>query len=90
MESILHEVPPGGHHLGTKHTLRHFRDAFYRAVLFDYHSGESWELLGSADSEVRAAAKVKQLLTDYEAPPLDQAIDEELQDYMARRKREAR
>ena len=90
MESILTEVPPGGHHLGTKHTMRHFRDAFYRAELFDYNSGESWELLGAADSEVRAAAKVQQLLREYEAPPLDEGIDEELQEFMARRRREIR
>ncbi len=90
MESILTEVPPGGHHLGTKHTMRHFRDAFYRADLFDYNAAESWELLGSQDSEVRAGAKVQQLLREYEAPPLDEGIDEELQDFMARRRREIR
>lgn len=90
MESILHEVPPGGHHLGTKHTLRHYRDAFYRAELFDYNSAESWELLGAADSETRAGAAVKKLLAEYEAPALDEGIDEALQDFMARRKRESR
>lgn len=90
MESILHEVPPGGHHLGTAHTRRNFRDAFYRAELFDYNSAESWQLLGGADSEARAAVKVQKLLQEYEAPALDPAIDEALLDFMARRKRESR
>ena len=41
MESIK-EVPPGGHHLGTDYTMKHFRTAFYRAELFDYNSSEQW------------------------------------------------
>jgi len=88
MDSILHEVPPGGHHLGTAHTLRNFRTAFYRAELFDYNAAEAWQLDGALDSEARAAKKVEQLLYHYELPPLDPAIDDELQDFMARRKRE--
>ncbi len=88
MDSILHEVPPGGHHLGTQHTLRNFRTAFYRAELFNYDSAETWQIKGGEDSETRAAAKVQQLLRDYEMPPFDPAVDEELQAFMVKRKRE--
>ncbi|MFN0172043.1 MAG: trimethylamine methyltransferase family protein [Bryobacteraceae bacterium] len=87
MESIA-EVPPGGHHLGTAHTMRHFRTAFYRAELFDYTSSEVWTEAGSADAYMRANKRVKQLLSTYEAPPLDPAKDEALIDFMARRKPE--
>ena len=80
------EVPPGGHFLGTAHTMRHFRDAFYRAEMFDYNSAEQWELNGSIDSYTRANQKVKQLLASYEPPPLDPGIEEALRDFMARRK----
>jgi trimethylamine--corrinoid protein Co-methyltransferase len=80
------EVPPGGHYLGTAHTMRHFRDAFYRAELFDYNSDEQWQLNGAEDSYVRANKKVKHLLASYESPPLDPAIDEALHDYITRRK----
>jgi len=82
----IRTVPPGGHHLGTEHTMRRFRDAFYRADLFDYNSAEQWALNGSPDSFQRANAQVKGLLRSYEAPPLDPAIDEALQDFIARRK----
>jgi trimethylamine--corrinoid protein Co-methyltransferase len=81
------EVPPGGHHLGTEHTMRHFRTAFYRAELFDYNSAEVWQENGSQDSYTRAHHKVKELLASYEAPPLDPAIEEALKDFMDRRKR---
>jgi trimethylamine--corrinoid protein Co-methyltransferase len=80
------EVRPGGHYLGSAHTMRHFRDAFYRAELFDYNSAEQWELNGSEDSYMRAARKVRQLLASYEAPPLDPAIEQALVDFVAQRK----
>ncbi len=79
-------MPPGGHYLGTAHTMRHFRDAFYRAELFDYNSDEQWQLDGARDSYMRAADKVKHLLASYEAPALDPAIEEALIDYITRRK----
>jgi trimethylamine--corrinoid protein Co-methyltransferase len=85
MESIR-TVEPGGHHLGTDHTLRNFRTAFYRAELFDYNSAEQWAIDGSLDANQRANAKFKQLLRDYEPPELEPALEEALLDYMAQRK----
>ena len=82
------EVPPGGHYLGTAHTRRHFRHAFYRAELFDYQAIDFWEQKGSQDSFVRASQKVQHLLADYQLPPLDPTLEEALRDYMARRKAE--
>jgi trimethylamine--corrinoid protein Co-methyltransferase len=82
------EVAPGGHYLETAHTRRHFRDAFYRAELFDYSAAEQWEQTGAEDSYVRANKKVKQLLADYQPPPLDPAVEEALTDYITRRKAE--
>ncbi|MDX1612802.1 MAG: trimethylamine methyltransferase family protein [Candidatus Promineifilaceae bacterium] len=87
MESIR-TVDPGGHHLGTAHTMRNFRTAFYRAQLFDYDSFEQWQSEGAKDGYQRANEKVKQLLRQYEAPALAPDKEEALQDYIARRKQE--
>lgn len=87
MEAIR-SVEPGGHHLGTKHTLRHYRTAFYRAELFDYNPAEKWMADGALDSYQRANAIYKQRLKDYQPPKLDASIEEALKDYMARRKTE--
>lgn len=84
----IRAVPPGGHHLGTEHTMRHFENAFYRAKLFDYNSAEQWQAEGSQDAYVRANAQVKQLLQDYQPPELDPAIDEALLAFIDRRKAE--
>ncbi len=84
----IRTVAPGGHHLGTEHTMRHFRTVFYRAELFDYNSAEQWEIDGAQDSVQRANKKFKKLLAEYEPPALDPAKEEALLDYISRRKAE--
>ncbi|MBX3012900.1 MAG: trimethylamine methyltransferase family protein [Caldilineaceae bacterium] len=84
----LQEVPPGGHFLGTQHTMRHFRTAFYRSDLFDYNSAEQWELNGALDTNQRANQKWKKLLADYEPPALDEGLERELLSFIAHRKKE--
>ncbi|MDX1689669.1 MAG: trimethylamine methyltransferase family protein [Acidimicrobiia bacterium] len=87
-DAVLEEVPPGGHHLGTAHTLGRFRTAFHRPDLFDYDSFETWNAAGAASAEERAARAWRDLLDRWEDPGLDEAVDEELHDYMERRRRE--
>ena len=82
----LKEHSPGNHFLGTAHTLANFETAFYRSDTSDNSSFEQWTEDGSLDSAQRANKIWKQQLADYEAPPLDSAIDEALLDYIARRK----
>ena len=78
----------GDHFLGNAHTLANFETAFWRSEMADNNSFEQWDEDGSLSSAQRANARWKQMLADYEAPPLDEAIDEELRDYVARRKGE--
>jgi len=88
LDSILSEVAPGGHHLGTAHTMERFRKAFHRTPLFDHDSFAQWEAAGSLDSTTRATAAWQELLDRYEDVGLDDAIDSELQEFMARRRSE--
>lgn len=87
MESLA-SVAPGGHHLGTDHTMHNFRTAFHRSDLFDYNSFEQWYEEGAQTADERANTRYKQWLRDYEEPGIDPAVDEALQEYMARRKGE--
>lgn len=84
--SAIREVGPGGHYLGTAHTQANFKDAFWRTGLFDYKPFETWEEEGARDTVALAAAKVEKMLGDYQAPDLDPAIREALDDYVARKK----
>ncbi len=82
------ETEPGGHFLGSAHTMRHYQTAFYDAELSDSENVESWEEKGSPDMRRRAYEKWNKMLANYEAPPMDAGVKEALDDYVARRKRE--
>lgn len=80
----VHE--PGNHFLGTAHTLANFETAFYRSDTADNSSFEQWTDEGRLDAAQRANAIWKRRLAEYEPPPLDDAIDEELRAFIAHRK----
>lgn len=81
------EVGPGGHHFGTAHTLARYETAFYAPMLSNRQNFESWRESGSLDIAARANTVWKQLLKEYEQPPLDPAVDEALVEYAEKRKR---
>lgn len=82
----IREVGPGAHFLGSAHTQANFLTAFYRSTSSDSSSYEQWLSEGGRDAAQRTNAQWKALLESYEDPGLDPAIDEGLQDYIARRK----
>jgi trimethylamine--corrinoid protein Co-methyltransferase len=86
--SALRENIPGQHFLGTAHTLANFETAFYRSDTADNNSYEQWVEDGSLDAAQRANRIWKERLASYVAPTLDDAIDQELQEYIAKRKAE--
>ena len=79
------EVGPGGHFFGCAHTMARYETAFYRPMLSDWRNFENWRDNGAVEASDRATGIWKKLLADYEAPPLDPAIAEELDDFVARR-----
>lgn len=82
------EVGPGGHHLGTAHTLARYRTEFYMPLVSDRQGYDKWHQDGARDAAIRAHDIAERLLAVYEPPPLDPSIEEALSDYVARRKRE--
>ena len=82
----LEEVGPGNHFLGCTHTQANFQSAFWRSEIADNNSFEQWESEGSLDAASRANGRWKTALAEYTAPPIDIAIDEQLQDYIKVRK----
>ena len=82
----IREVGPGSHYLGCAHTQANFETAFWRSGLADNNSFEQWRDDGEKDIVARANATWKKMLRDYDAPPLDPAIDESLLAFMAKRK----
>jgi trimethylamine--corrinoid protein Co-methyltransferase len=82
------EVGQGGHFLGAMHTLERFRDCFYRPLLSSTDNFDRWSRGGGLDANARASQIWRETLEHYEQPPLDDAVREELQEYVTRRRAE--
>ena len=82
------EVGPGGHHFATSHTLERYEHAFYRPILSDWRNFETWQEDGAMTATERASRIWKQLLAEYEPPPLDAGAAEALDAFVARRRAE--
>jgi trimethylamine--corrinoid protein Co-methyltransferase len=79
------EVGHGGHFFGAEHTLERFRDCFWRPTIASTENNDRWTKNGSMEHAARATVRWKELLESYEAPPLDDAIEEELVEFVERR-----
>ncbi|SFS53317.1 trimethylamine---corrinoid protein Co-methyltransferase [Sulfitobacter marinus] len=82
----IREVGPGGHYLGCAHTQANFKQAFWKSDLLDYKPFETWSDEGARDTQTLATARVEKLLGDYVQPPMDPAIREALDAFVAERK----
>jgi trimethylamine--corrinoid protein Co-methyltransferase len=85
---MIAEVGPGGHHFGTSHTQARFSTEFYESFLSDRLGYQTWAEAGGFDTAQRANLVWKELLAQYETPPIDPGLAEALQDYVTRRERE--
>jgi trimethylamine--corrinoid protein Co-methyltransferase len=81
----MREVGPGGHFFGAAHTQQRYRTAFYAPLVSDWRNHEAWREAGAPDAYRHANRLVRQLLADYQPPPLDPAIGDELDAFVARR-----
>jgi trimethylamine--corrinoid protein Co-methyltransferase len=84
----IRDVGPTGHFFGTSHTLERYETAFYAPFMSDWSNFENWEERGSLTTPQRANKIWKQILAEFEAPPMDVAIREELEAFVTRRKEE--
>jgi trimethylamine--corrinoid protein Co-methyltransferase len=84
----IREVGPGGHFFGAAHTLARYTDAFYAPLVSDWRNFQQWSAAGKPEAAHKANAVCKQALAEYREPSIDPAIREELDAFVARRKRE--
>ena len=84
----IREVGPGGHFFGAQHTLARYSDAFYAPIVSDWRNNQQWQAAGKPEAWQRANAVYKQALEEYQAPAMDPAIRDALDDFVDRRIRE--
>jgi trimethylamine--corrinoid protein Co-methyltransferase len=82
----LATVGPGNHFLGCEHTQANFETAFYRSTTADNNSFEQWQSEGALDAAQRANNTWKKMLAEYEAPPIDEGMDEALREFVMTKK----
>ncbi|HEV8105221.1 MAG TPA: trimethylamine methyltransferase family protein [Gaiellaceae bacterium] len=86
--SAHQEVGQGGHFLGAVHTLERFRECFYRPLLSSTENYERWSRNGGKDAAARASDIWRKTLEEYEEPPMDAGLKDELKAYVDRRRTE--
>ncbi len=84
----IREVGSGGHFFGAAHTQARYKTAFYQPFLSDWRNFESWQEAGAPSGPEHANRIWKAILKEFEAPPMGDAIREELSAFVARRKEE--
>ncbi len=84
----MQEVVGTGHFFGLQHTQDRYTTAFYQPFLSDWSNYEGWDLAGAVWTSERADKLYREIVAEFEAPPMDEGIREELAAFVARRKRE--
>ena len=84
----VREVGNEGHFFGIQHTQDRYATAFYQPYLSDWRNYEAWEAAGAVWTPERANRIYKEILQEFTPPPMDDALHEELKDFVARRKSE--
>ena len=79
-------VGPGGHFFADPMTMERYETAFWDPMLSDWKPYDGWIEAGAKDTTQRAGEIATQLLNQFEAPPMEQAIRDELDTYVAKRK----
>lgn len=81
-------VGPGGHFLGSPHTIARYETAFHAPMISDWRPYEFWQSAGAPDAAQRANKKWKELVAAHVDPPMDSGIAEALYAHVARRTEE--
>ena len=81
----IREVGPNGHFFGCDHTQERYTDAFYSPFLSDWRNYEAWAEAGEEWTHQRANKIWKKIINEFEPPPIDISIKEELRSFVDRR-----
>jgi len=73
---VIEKAGPGGHYLGERHTLKHFRERWMPRL--DVDRLETWEREGIKSLGELAHEKVKEILATHKPTPLPEDVDREI------------
>ncbi len=79
---VIAKVGPGGNFLTEKHTVKRCHSEFWRPMLCYRDGFDAWQKDGQPDIYSRAHQRCQELLTAHQAPPLDNIIARQLQEFV--------
>ncbi|MEM8840268.1 MAG: trimethylamine methyltransferase family protein [Pseudomonadota bacterium] len=77
--------PSSRHFFGAQHTQERYTTAFYSPFLSDWTNYKGWEEAGAVRTPERAHKVWRKILDEFEAPPMEASIAEELDAFVDRR-----
>jgi len=80
---VIDAVGPGGSFVAEKHTAKHFRNETWFPTMLDRSYWPAWEAEGRPDIARKARQRVQELLATYEAHPLDDSVERDVQRVLA-------
>ena len=84
----IKEVGPSGHYFGIQHTQDRYQTAFHEPFVSDWRNFEAWEAAGATETPERANKLFKDIISNFQAPPMAEDRHEELLAFVNRRKAE--
>ncbi|NNE64258.1 MAG: trimethylamine methyltransferase, partial [Gammaproteobacteria bacterium] len=78
-------VEPGSHFFGCEHTMERYQSAFYEPLVSDWSNYGQWTENGSLTATQRANTIWKKIVQEFEPPPMDAAIFDEIQAFIEKR-----
>lgn len=81
----IREVEPGGHFFSAGQTMARYQTEFYKPLVADWSNFGTWTERGALDANTRATSIWQNIVSDFEAPDLDQNRISELKDFIQNR-----
>ena len=72
---VIHKVGPGGHFLGERHTVEHFKKEIWSRTMADTFILDP---MSKGSFSERAKTKVREILSTHKAPPIKEAVHKEM------------
>ncbi|MBT4286050.1 MAG: hypothetical protein HOD92_01840 [Deltaproteobacteria bacterium] len=80
----IKKVGPSGNFVTSQHTFKHFKTELTIPDIFTRDSYDKWDEGEKLNAKERANRKVTEILDSYVQPPIDEGLEQELDDFAAR------
>ena len=75
---VIRAIGPGGSFLGTKHSLKHFREELWMPQISDRTTWSQWHERGQEDAEARAREAARKLLASHRPYMLPSDVEKKI------------